>query len=517
MRRRLLAFLFILMFTMLFGVMFILFVTGGIMPGAGETEKLISKEEYYLSQKLRGQYGEASVQAARLSETISAGIEARLSGEGLTVSDLKTHPELLESIVTSQLNNLLLSLSTTDCSGVFMTLDATVNPSLTGAEYSRAGLYIRNSEPNMSRTDTNKLLLRGFPTLAIQGSLSMQARWDLEFNIQNQPFYSEPLAAYEQNPSLPLSRLYYWCFQSAIPDLDEEVMLCSIPLIDSTGRAFGVCGFEISEMNFMQKNDPDDSLYANIVCILAETNGDSLDFGKALFAGNSAVYRAFSKDEGLTYDESVKGMTLYSSPSVRLVGLYEDIGLYTSDSPFAGQKFIAAVAIPKSDFDGMQTTRNIQFILLFAVLLCVGVFLSVILSKRYVKPITDKMKSIGADGADSGMPKTHIQEIDLLIEKLFAIRKNDTPADVHLFESFIALSKTLTETELTVLRHHIDGESPQEILSAMYIAKSTLEKHNTSIFQKLNVHSKNELIVYADLLRQCGMLSELFPDSPKIT
>ena len=79
-----------------------------------------------------------------------------------------------------------------------------------------------------------------------------------------------------------------------------------------------------------------------------------------------------------------------------------------------------------------------------------------------------------------------------------------------LFEDFITRAHTLTPTELVVFRYYTQGKTAEEILALMFIAPGTLKNHNTHMFRKLQVSSRDELMVYIDLLRKCEMLETLF-------
>ncbi|HCC35797.1 MAG TPA: hypothetical protein DEQ02_09300 [Ruminococcaceae bacterium] len=289
-RRRLTAFLLLLTLTMLTGVMFLLAGFGVFHLGYGETEKLFEKELYHLTETASVQYGGASAQAVRMSERLSESIAVVLNRAGFSFSELKYRPELIESLLEEQLSIMLSSLDATGCSGVFLTLDTTVNPGISGAENSKAGLYIRNTEPNISGTGSEtRLLLRGSSSLAVDGELNMQAEWDLEFGVKDRLFWREPVYACTGDPALPLSKLVYWCCESPVDGLDEDVMVCSVPLLSRSDEILGVCGFEISEMNFMFRHVPESGEFFNTVFIFSSIAGGGLKFEDALYSGNIAV------------------------------------------------------------------------------------------------------------------------------------------------------------------------------------------------------------------------------------
>ncbi|MDR1765857.1 MAG: LuxR C-terminal-related transcriptional regulator [Lachnospiraceae bacterium] len=625
MRRRL--FIFFVSFTiiMLVGFFGIWVLAGRFAAGAQETEQLLNQELGHLSQNASRQYGEALMQAARMSEALSDGIEEWLAEAGIDPSELSAYPELLKGVEESQISPMLVFLDNTDCSGVFMVLDASVSPMLRGAHYSKAGLYIRNIEPHISGVVTSeRLLLRGFAQFA-RGSLSMQAKWDLEFDVRDQPFWSEPIAAYENDPSLGRSRYVYWSATSALADLDERVTICSAPLVDSRGNVFGVAGFEISATNFTARHEADMSVYPRKVVAMGAWDGAGLALDTALFAGNATVYGAFPGGVTLHPVGSVAGMTVYEAGGASYVGVDTQIRLYPTDSPFASQRFAMVAAIPKGDYEDNVSRFNTALAMLVAVLLVVGVGVSYGASRSFVKPITDQLAYLerldaaeggaarpsmrgsgagdvrpgaagvqasgtgapgatgewsrgaapgitggwsrgiagggtgagdvrpgadgadamrfarqagtgrrpGADGADGAVdgasqgtpanistgsqggapgpviPKTNIQEVDALIEKLLEIHATDNPIPADLFDSFIAKVNNLTPTELVIFRYTIQGDGVDEIAERMFISRGTLANHNTRIFRKLDVSSKDELMVYADLMARCGLLGEI--------
>ena len=390
-RRRLLAFLLLLIFTMLAMVMFLLSLFGVFMYSSGETEKLMQSELDHLSSQVSIQYGAASVQAAKMSERLSADIEGFMRREGLQTGNLKNNPSLLEPLLAELLPTLQSSLNAVDCSGVFMALDTTVNPAIEGAEHSKAGLYIRSIDPNIGgmRHDT-RYLLRGPSGLAGSGRLNLQMKWDLEFNVADQLFWLEPIKAHQANPSLPLSRLLYWCSMSPIQGLNDDVMICSVPMLDGDGGILGVCGFEIYQMNFMLRYEPKSSDLQRAVFLFSSMTDNGLRLEDALFAGNFAIYDKLPRQEIMRHEGHADGFRIYGiNGGGSFVGMEKQIRLYPEGSPNAGKLFAAALLLFKAEFDAAQNAARIRFGLILFALMAMGIAASVFLSKRFVKPITD--------------------------------------------------------------------------------------------------------------------------------
>ena len=89
------------------------------------------------------------------------------------------------------------------------------------------------------------------------------------------------------------------------------------------------------------------------------------------------------------------------------------------------------------------------------------------------------------------------------------------PPDMDLlFRSFIEKTKTLTSAERRILQFYIDGHETADIPDLAFISIHTVKKHNRSIYQKLEVSSRDELMLYIELLRCCGRLGELTEQEP---
>lgn len=506
MRIRLLAFLVALVVTMVLGVVIVLIV-GPLAVNKNETEAFVRKELSYITQKLTEQCGNTSVQLVLLSQSLSRSIEYQLSDRQLDIGKLQAHPDILEEIIGNELARLQLALEKTKCSGVFLVLDTTANPSLPNAKNSRAGLYIRNSEPNVVGADTIRLYLRGFTSIALKNGLSLQSKWDMEFNVENMPYYHLPLQKHSET-ALPLSRLYCWSFEGAIPDLGENVLLCSIPIIDSDGNALGVCGFELSEMNFQLNYQPDDSAFKHIISMLSPMDEGKLYTENALICGNYTDFSAKQGREPLVCSKSNGLNTFASQNGKSLVGLYEELKLYPSDSAFAGRRIAHSLLIPKEELDADMAGNNIRLIFICAALLIFGIGASVFISKKYLSPIMEAFNTIHSDEPDETF-KTNISEINQLLEQIKAMRAKESPLPDDLFKDFITRAKNLTPTEMEIFRHYLEGKSGNEVQQLMYISVNTLKTHNKHIYAKLGVSSKDELRLYIELIKKSGMAEEI--------
>ena len=84
------------------------------------------------------------------------------------------------------------------------------------------------------------------------------------------------------------------------------------------------------------------------------------------------------------------------------------------------------------------------------------------------------------------------------------------PPDMEaMFHAFAEKGATLSLAERRILDYYIEGYDPAEIPELAYISIHTVKKHNRSIYQKLEVASRDELMLYIELFRCCDRLQEL--------
>ena len=85
-----------------------------------------------------------------------------------------------------------------------------------------------------------------------------------------------------------------------------------------------------------------------------------------------------------------------------------------------------------------------------------------------------------------------------------------------MFQRFAQKVKTLSSAERRILNYYIEGYEISDIPELAFISIHTVKKHNRSIYQKLDVASRDELMLYIELFRCCGRLNEL-TEQEKVT
>ena len=84
-----------------------------------------------------------------------------------------------------------------------------------------------------------------------------------------------------------------------------------------------------------------------------------------------------------------------------------------------------------------------------------------------------------------------------------------------MFHRFAEKVKTLSAAERRILNYYIAGHEISELPDLVFVSINTVKKHNRSIYQKLEIASRDELMLYIELFRCCGRLDELIDETPE--
>lgn len=83
------------------------------------------------------------------------------------------------------------------------------------------------------------------------------------------------------------------------------------------------------------------------------------------------------------------------------------------------------------------------------------------------------------------------------------------PGMEDLLRAFAEKVRTLSSAERRILDFYIEGHDTADIPDLAFISIHTVKKHNHSIYQKLGISSRDELLLYIELFRCCDRLEEL--------
>jgi DNA-binding CsgD family transcriptional regulator len=505
MQTRLLTYWFLIILATMCAILLILNINGAISPVSQSVSRSLSVE---LDNKYNGisEYlSTLTAQCIRMSESSGMEIGNKLVKYGLTVKQLNNRPDLLletEKVLYDPVNT---ALQVADCSGSFVVIDATTNTAAEHADTSRSGLYLRFANVAVgNKLNRDVFCFRGIPDIAREKGLQLHNRWNLEFDVSLLPGYAAAL----QKKAGRLADSRYLTGKVHLKDTWEDAALLCVPVITGDGKPCGICGAEISSLYFRLSHPSGKIQSGPVVTVIAPAENGRLLLSSGLIGGAEGTY--LSNSEDLSVREG-KYFNIYTGSSGSYIG--QERKLSVSDA--AGRQWVAAVLMPKDNYDAAEARNRRMWLVLILGALAILVMLSFILSRRFVSPISKSLRAI-QDEKLKETDRTGISEIDALLsfiqskEKDQLIERNMLPPDIsRLFNTFSDRVKTLTTAEHSILNYYIEGHEISEIPDLACISMSTVRKHNRSIYEKLGVSSIDELMLYIDLFRRCGRLSEL--------
>jgi DNA-binding NarL/FixJ family response regulator len=510
------------LFAILFaGIAFLGMGLMGIFDAATQRHRAwLDIEMEHLKNSVYADYSKLSLRGVAFANALSADIHAWSQHNGIPENEIAAHPAMIESLLMGQAGRLLATLDNNLCSGAFIILDATVNPSAKNAVHSRAGIFFKRTgiNDNVLLSSSKTYCLRGPASVARANGAELHAQWRMEFNVAEMDFYQRILTATQQNSEADLSRLYYWSERFLIQGNSEHCMLLCIPLLARDGSVYGLCGMEVSAMLFKRLYSPDNTGHPRAFTAVAPIDAGRVDTGAGLVAGNS--YLTSQTIAALTVTDDRRGVTsLRADDGDGYVGRLETLRLYPTGSPYEDQAWGLALLIPASDWAAAVKKDNLVFYGAVSALLAINLLAAAFIGRRYIRPVVTALALVKSDNRQS-LAKTQITEIDDLLEYLAAqdeekenlavelermklhAAQRDTSAANQAYEQFLNNLKTLTPTEEMIFGLYMKKRTAQQIAEELFVTINTIKFHNRNIYAKLGVSSLKELMVYMNMMRK---------------
>ena len=487
-------------------MMFVLLLLFGI-PDSGRhaVRTFMESELGRINRDINQDFGKLAAEGIYFAD-VSADAAGQLFEEhGYQGVDFRRHPELIEEFLTAQTPRMLELMDRLSCSGVYIMLDATVNPDIDGAQNSRAGVFLKKTTVGAVSSMSKIYCLRGSAEIARQNGIELLGQWRMEFDIKGEEFFGTVMSNAEKNADAKLSRLYCWTNRITLKDNSESGFLLCVPMI-SAGRVYGVFGIEVSDRFFKRMYSPGSSEYPGIFIAAAPADGSKFFIDKGMIAGN--YYLTGSHMHAPLNVISVhSGFNVYDDGTNAYGGLSAEIKLYPDDSVYSGQEWITAVLINETELQKLINGSTGYLIAIAAVLLVLSLGMSVFISKKYLEPVTDGLNAIKNKSFTEAENK--YVEINDLAQSLAAMEEKVTNGgDTNpLLEQFLRNAETLSPAELSVFKLYLKGCKAQEIADELFLSINTIKTHSRRIFSKLGVTSRKELMVYVRMMEEAGMIS----------
>ncbi len=523
---------------LLFTILLMVFGING--SGQQTVSKYLDSELNNISDEIQKDIGNLAATGIQMAQAFTTSGDTFFSEHLLSANQLQEHPDMLELLMEELMPTLVSSVEYSTCGGAFIIVDATVSQD-GDDKNKRTGFYLKKTQPVYSVSlDAQNYCLRGSALLARENDIQLLGQWNMEFDESELEFFHTVMNTVKDNSDLPLSRLYFFSDRIQLKDNIETGLLICVPLLSSDGTCWGVCGIEISDRMFKQLYCPNEGEYQGIFVTLSPRSDDILFTDRGLIAGNR--YLTGNQMTGsLSYTGKEKDFSFFTSNEEKYGGVFQNISLYASGSPYEDQEWTIALLMPKSILESQVRGKihYLFYILLF--LLVLSLTIAIFVSKRYLEPIRKGLSSIREKDFDSGMADFGIKEIDDLFDNLakdmreyqeelerLSLEKQNAEAqieeaqskinkaytridrltdkrkqdiDPEEYEMFLENLSKLTSTEQKLFELYLEGKSTEEILAIQNIKENTLKYHNRNIFGKLGVTSRKQLLQFATIMQ----------------
>ena len=526
MRKRLILYMMLLFVIVLSILVFALILSGVITMDDERIYEGMSMRLDTEDQTIRDEVDLLTVQGISLAQNIGRETEHILADENVSPDNISNNLKLLSELQDSYYGYMNTAVQVSDASGVYVILNATANTELENSDKSRSGVYLRVSNIDLKEKANKELnLYRGIAEVGREKGLRMNNQWQLEFDMSRSQL------------SIPTGRVndissnYRYTGKSKLVNMWEEVVLLSVPFVGTDGTVYGVCGLELSEALFTLWHPAFKSDYGPFVTVIAPYDGKKLKLDEGLLGGAKDTF--LTDKESFEVSEAGKFIKL-SGAYGDYVGIMKETDVFGKYSPVKdgngesdadaseksdveSTKWMLCILTPQDYYtDYMRSIRVRWLIILFAVII-ISLVLSIVLSRRFIRPVLSGMEAL-MDDSKSG--KTGYSEIDELIEFMKSrsedekIIEEKLPENVAiLFDRFVENTKKLSPAEWIVMKLYIEGCEIADIPDKAFISMATVRKHNRSIYEKLEVSSRDELMLDIDLFRRSDRIDELLAEA----
>ncbi|MBR3694127.1 MAG: hypothetical protein IKL88_06340 [Erysipelotrichales bacterium] len=532
--RRLLLFFWLICGSLILAFTLLLMVFGI----TGREEKTVlnhfNTELSIVSSTINEDFARVSLGGISIAEELSSRSDDFFEANHIQASDLQEDPTWIEPLLAEYIQTLESAVRNRMCGGVFVILDATVRPEAEDADVSKAGIFLKKTQP--TATDVIGVdihYLRGPAQIAREHEIMLLGQWRMEYDISQQQFFNRVMEVARENPDLPLSRLYYWSGRVTLQGNSEAGFLLCVPLRSEDGTVFGLCGVEVSDRLFKILYTPEGGSYENIFTIMAPSNETSLGTSRGLIAGNHYLTGNRWSDD-LVCEGKRDEFEYFSSKNEVYGGVSTTVRLYPNGSPYKERDWTVAVLMPQAILEEAIEGNVTYFIAIVVILLIASIFASFYVSHHYLRPVKEALSSIRTTSNEDRKAYPYLEINDLFdyleekdreheeeirqreqhhqrvqneyekaqleLSRLAYSRKSEIDPD--LYQQFLKHLFTLTPTEREVFNLYVSGKHAKEIMEIMNIKENTLKYHNRNIYGKLGVTSRKELLRYAALMQQ---------------
>lgn len=467
--------------------------------------KMLDMQMAVFDKEITEYYENAVICAVNLSQLSGRQIDKVLLDNALTFDKLNDNRKLIVELQDYMFEPLQNALLQANASGAFVIWDTTVNTSIKNAKESRSGLYIKLVKNDIDELST--IVYRGDSGVGKNHGVMPHRKWSLEYQASNMPGFADVM----QEKGVPLDLAHRMSKVFELPGTTEKSMLIMLPIFGRDGKVYGACGFEVSQMDFKEKF-AQSSTFKRMNCLFLPEKDNVINENAVLNSGIKDGYCYMPK--GNFKSKKMAGeFTRFEGNDSEYMGITKSVSLEKNHN-----ESLLVVMIPESDYEKDALLNSLKIWIVIILLVFFAVAASYLFSKKFITPITNALQIIkdGTKNLEEGeFERSGLEEIDELIyfvrEKLSdksALGALPQPIE-EAFNRFINSARELTPAERKVLLLVIKGHTAKEIPEILFISESTAKHHLQSIYKKMKVSSRGELLLYIEMLKGCDMINEI--------
>ena len=369
---------------------------GVLQPLNYDLERFMNYELDAHTNDIKRQLDSLAAHNTDLSQQLANEIEQTMYmfGLGTDFAKLNDNPQVLSAIQERSYNVLTSKMQQSPCSGVLYLVDASINTKTPTKTYN--GMFLKYTNIHSENTLFNEIcMFRGSPELARQKNISLYSTWQLELDTNAFPQTTQLLQGEPDAPDFLLTDV------ARLRESWERSRLFVMPIISSSGKAIGLCGFEISSVYFQQRTrNADYKGYPLITAILDKKNDTQYSGQLSSSAWQSDALLTFSKDKDYVY---------FTSGSNSFIGKMQSLDI-------GGTEHQIAVLLPRESYDALLAQARWRLALLLSFLLVLSIGSCYFLSKKYVEPIISDLQQLQSN--PDAAPQSNLLEINQFFDFL---------------------------------------------------------------------------------------------------
>lgn len=246
-------------------------------------------------------------------------------------------------------------------------------------------------------------------------------------------------------------------------------------------------------------------MYNRIFCLISPLVNNALQTEGSLLSGGYSARNLLSQGN-LIISSGKRSLYTYENDESSFIGYHENLKMYPENSLFADNQWALALMVPRDDVNNYIVNTNMKIVFICTILMLLGIIVSFILSKYYIIPINKGIDIIKNNPREK--VKTNVLEIDELIEFLSSKNthsKKETDHNSQILNDFLKNIKTLSPAERSVFNLYAQQYNAKEIAETLCLSINTIKTHTKHIYSKLNITSKDELVLYVEMLKELGI------------